>query len=239
MNAWFSLFRHGALTRFARGSEWFGALAAGGLISAITASVWHAASPDPRVATQAVLGWLVAASVAGRTDEWLATRWTDGGLAADLARPVSLGVQLLLRDLGRAATGLATVSLPLALVLGARPDGVLFLPALLLAAVCGHAFGLLSGIATIGLGAPAGTTWVRSSLLALLSGAAVPPAAGGPFEGFFVYGPFGALAGAPAALFTGAGLGVLGVQFAWVLLWLATAHAALSGLRDRLGATGP
>jgi hypothetical protein len=239
VNPRIALIRQGARTRFARPTEWVGALAAGAIICATTRSIWLAASADPTVATQAVIGWIAAASVAGRTDEWLATRWSDGGLAIDLARPIGLGEQVLLRDLGRAGIGLLAVGMPLAVVFASPPANLAFLGGLAVAALAGHAFGLLSGVLTIALGAPAGTTWVRASILALLSGAAVPAAAlEGPFRAFVLYGPFGAIAACPAALWSGHPPWLVAVHAAWALGWTALAHASLARAGDQLGATG-
>lgn len=213
-------------------------LAAAGMVAALNGSLWRAATsgraelagvPGTELLSYGVVVWVGVSAVATRVHEELGERFRDGGIAIELLRPG--GVQLLSygRDLGRAAVALALRALPLLgfgvllfpISLPQHPlTWILWALSLLLAHAVNFGLAFLVGLAAAKLHDITGLGSLKTTAVALLSGAMIPPELFGPTGSALVHAlPFSSLAWAPASVFLerpGAASVLVG-QAAWAL----------------------
>lgn len=217
-------------------------LAGAGMVAALNGSLWRAATagrasvagvPGGELLSYGVLVWVGMSAVATRVNEELGERFRDGGIAVELLRPG--GVQLLTygRDLGRALVSLVLRAAPL-LGFGAwmfplalphrAATWALWGLSLLLAHAVNFGLAFLVGLAAAKIHDNTGLGYLKTTAVALLSGAMIPPELLGPRLGAVLRAlPFSALAWTPASVFLERpGVArLLAVQAAWALLLAA------------------
>ena len=161
--------------------------------------------------TYVIVAWIVTTFYANTLDQWLSWRFRSGDIAVDLLRPWSLQAHLYLRDLGRAGGSLLLTTLPLALWTGTllplrTPEHpstwALFALSLLLAHAISFGFSWLVGMVAFRLRNAAGLAHLKSTLIAIFSGALIPldlyPDA---IRGVVLLLPFQGMSHVPASLF--------------------------------------
>ena len=161
--------------------------------------------------TYVVVAWIVTTFYGNQIDRFVGARFRTGALAVDLLRPWSLQAHLYLRDLGRAGCALALTTLPLfvwtqaLLPLQAPRDPVVwaaFFASLLLAHAISFGFSWLVGVASFQLRNAAGLTHLKSTVIAVFSGALIPldlyPA---PLRRVVLWLPFQGMSHTPANIF--------------------------------------
>jgi len=168
-----------------------------------------------------LVSWAGMAAVSTRVHEDLGARFRDGQIAADLLRPASLQAATWARDAGRALASMLVSSAPLlglcALVvpLGLPGDPArwgLWVCSLLLAHLVNFGLSFLLGLAAAKARNVPGLSYVKTTLVSLLSGALIPLELYPPVVRQIAFLlPFHAMARSPAAL-------LLGVDPPWPIL---------------------
>jgi len=203
--------------------------------------------------TYVVVAWVVTTLYATRVDQELARRYRDGDISIDLVRPWSLIAHHYFRDLGRAAVVLLVTTIPIAAWTG------LLLPlrtplhpetwavfALSLFLAHGIAFGIswLTGVLSFRLKYATGLTHLKSTLVAVLSGALIPldlyPE---PLHQIALWLPFQGMSHTPADLFveripSDHVMQALGIQALWVVVLLLAGNLAFHRATRRISIQG-
>jgi ABC-2 type transport system permease protein len=171
----------------------------------------------------------------------------DGTMLSMYQRPSGVFGQLIAHTVGGWAMQLALLSAPALIVavlcgVDMRPTNIWFLPSLALAISQGFAVDFLFTCVMIRLRSVAWPVHsLRESLTALLTGALIPFSALPWGVGkFLALTPFGTLAGAPLALYTGLGdaPGILAAQILWNLALWPLAVWGFSKSRERMVSYG-
>lgn len=162
------------------------------LVAALNGTLWTAATaaspifggaPGERWRGLVLVSWAAVPAVATRVHEDIGGRIRDGQIAADLLRPLSLQAGTWARDAGRATACLLVGSLPLlAIIALVAPPGLPPRPllwaawALSLGLAHGVNFGIsfLLGLAVARVRNVVGLSYLKATLVTLLSGALVP-----------------------------------------------------------------
>ena len=212
--------RLGASLVFAYRLEVAVQFASASLVALLNWSLWHAIMDGraevagrsaSEMTTYVVVAWIVTTFYGNQLDRWLGSRFRTGDLAVDLLRPWSLQAHLYLRDLGRACCALLLTTVPLffwtqtLLPLQApQRAGVwaAFGLSLLLAHAISFGFSWLVGVASFHLRNAAGLAHLKSTIIAVFSGALVPldlyPA---PLRAVVLWLPFQGMSHTPANIF--------------------------------------
>lgn len=211
------------------------------LVAALNGALWTAAATArPVIAGEAgeswrglvLVSWVGVAAVATRVHEDIGGRFRDGQIAADLLRPVSLQAGTWARDAGRAlacllvgsAPLLVLVSLAIPLDLPRDPlTWALWACSLALAHWTNFGISFLLGLAAARLRNVVGLSYLKATLVSLLSGALLPLELLPPLARDIAFAlPFHTMARSPAALLLGRepALPLLAEQLAWgLVLW--------------------
>lgn len=216
-------------------------LVSASLVAALNGSLWTAAMastttlggvPTEAWRTRVLIAWVGIGAVATRVHEDIGGRFRDGQIAADLLRPLSLQAGSWARDLGRACAAFAVNALPLLALCGAAvplrwpTTGATWgLWALSLGLAHWTNFGLsfLLGLAALRLRNVVGLSYLKATLVTVLSGALIPlELLPEPLAMLGLWLPFQAMGRAPASVFLESGppWPILASQAAWGLaLW--------------------
>jgi ABC-2 type transport system permease protein len=230
------------------------------LWSAVYASAPESAAlgtfPFGELITYFAIGWIVRVACYNNIDRELADRISQGDIALDLLRPVSLLARYYGEALGETAFRIFFMGLPVALVLfplfqvsgPVLPEG--FLPAavqiaafLLSLVLAFHSFFLMNflvGAATVFFEKIRGLLWSKFVMVQFLSGLMVPfdffPDWAGAILGAL---PFRSMMYGPLSLYLGrargaAALGELGLQALWVAILYLLSRWLWSRCRRKL-----
>lgn len=217
------------------------------VVAGLNGSLWTAAAASRPVFGGAtgvywrgliLVSWAGMAAVATRVHEDLGFRFRDGQIVADLLRPLSLQAGIWARDAGRALASLLVGSVPLiALCALVVPLGLpssplrwaLWAASLALAHLVNVGLSFLLGLAAARVRNVLGLSYVKATLVSLLSGALIPLELYPPAVRKIAFLlPFHAMARSPAALLLGVEgpARVLAEQALWaILLWALGAWA--------------
>lgn len=247
MRAFLAAMRIGFAHTFAFRAEVAVQLVSAFLVAGLNGSLWRTAIqgraqvagvPSGEVLSYVVIAWVSVSFVATRVNEDVGRRVRDGQIASDLLRPMSFPLQCYARDLGRAFGSLFVQTLPLFAVTAAifptqlparASTWVLWLASLVLAHAVNFGLSFLVGVAALPLHNVSGLTHLKSTLVAVFSGALVPLELFSPAVREVVFRlPFFAMAWTPASVFLERDVPLfelLGAQAAWALAMAALAAA--------------